>query len=340
VVEDYRGTWLGGEVRVVWTPWPSWRLTAGGELQLHPPVTLEGGADVPYVNVHEPYSAGAGYGVAEGLLLPWLRLSAGALLDINTTFGPIGTTRVATIVKPWSGGALKLMGGSAFRAPSIFEQYYSDGIGQLPAIDPARDLTLSPESTLSGEVELSHRFAEDWVALVAGHASRISDLITTAPDSPGAQEVRNVNRTSPALTAGAEIELRKEWRQGWMLSASYSYQHAEYEGTGARLINVPEHLSSARAVVPIIDERVIAGLRVTLEAPRPISVEDDARTRGSVVADVTVSGELRRFHARYVLGVYNLMDAVYDNPVKETFLSRTSRQSGRTLLADLVLSYP
>lgn len=339
-IEDYKGTWFGGELRVVWTPVPSLRLTAGGEVQLHPEATLEGRAGAPYMDERQPYSLGAGYGVAEGAVLPWLRLSAGARLDINSKFGAIGTTRLAAIAKPWSGSVLKVMGGSAFRAPSIFEQYYSYAGGQLPAVDPARGLSLRPESIMSGEVELSHRFAEDWVALITGHMSRIASLITAVPDNLDPTEVRNVNRTSPALTAGTELELRKEWRDGWMLSANYGYQHTEYADTGKPLVNAPQHLSSVRGIVPILDERVNAGLRVTLEAPRLASVEMDERTRGAVIADVTVSGELRRFHVRYVLGVYNLTDARYDNPVRESFFSATSRQSGRTILADIRLSYP
>jgi outer membrane receptor for ferrienterochelin and colicins len=41
-VEDYRGTWAGGEARIAITPLPWLRLTAGGEAQLHPEVSLFG----------------------------------------------------------------------------------------------------------------------------------------------------------------------------------------------------------------------------------------------------------------------------------------------------------
>ena len=35
--------------------------------------------------------------------------------------------RLSFIIRPYDRGNLKVMGGSAFRAPSIYEQYYNDG---------------------------------------------------------------------------------------------------------------------------------------------------------------------------------------------------------------------
>ncbi|AUX45345.1 hypothetical protein SOCE26_068270 [Sorangium cellulosum] len=342
-VEDYTSTWLGGELRAVWAPRPSWRLTAGGELQVHPQATMLGKQeDVTYVDVHKPHRSGAGYVVAEGSLLAWLRLSAGARVDVNSLFDPVVTSRLAAIAKPWPGGLLKLMGGNAFRAPGIFERHYTT-VGQRPGVDPASELDLEPELALTGEAELSHRFDDDWVGLVAGHVSRISEFITAAPDTPGEmgeKVVRNVNVESPAFLAGAELELRREWREGWMLGASYGYERAKYADTGNTMFNIPEHLGSVRAVVPLLGDAVTAALRVSLEAPRRISVEGDARTRGGVVADLAFSGELPQFHARYVLGMYNLTNTRYEYPVKETFHIRTSPQSGRTVLLDLAVSYP
>ncbi|MGK4006256.1 TonB-dependent receptor [Sorangium sp. So ce1036] len=336
------GTWLGGELRVAWTPLPWLRVTGGGEAQAHPEARLRtefagGGTRA----TSKPFRFGAGYLILDGSPAPWVRLSAGARLDFYSTLGPgpIAVPRGAIILRPAPGGVLKIMGGSAFRAPSVSEQFYADGKTQLPAVDPARGRELDPEYILSGEVEYSQRLGDEWVALGAVHASSLSGTITLAKDEDDPAFVRYTNSESPAVVAGGDVELRREWRQGWMLAASYGYQHTRH-ANGGRLVNAPEHLASFRGVIPVVDRHLSAGLRVNLEAPRRISRSADDVTSPAIVADLTVSGEVERFRTRYVLGLYNAMDARYDYPVADTYLSSRSRQNGRTFLAEIVVSYP
>ncbi|KYF65571.1 TonB-dependent receptor domain-containing protein [Sorangium cellulosum] len=340
ISENQYGTWMGLEARAAWTPLSGLRLTAGGEAQAHPEATLHNiRQDPPAVILDKraTYAFAAGYLIADGSPAPWLRLSAGARVDAYSDFEPIVVPRAAIIIRPAPGGVLKIMGGRAFRAPSISEQFYADGETQVAAVDPARGLKLSPESILSGEIEYSQRLGDAWVALGAIHASRASDLISVTEDSPGV--ARYQNSRSAAIVAGADVELRREWRQGWMLSANYGYQRAQRAG-GERLINVPEHLASFRGVIPAVDRLLSAGLRLNVEAPRRIPRDGDAATGTAIVADLTISGEIRRFHTRYVFGLYNAMDARYDYPVAETYRSSTSRQNGRTFLGEITVSTP
>jgi outer membrane receptor protein involved in Fe transport len=366
-IEDYAGTWFGTEARLVWTPSRVLRFTLGGESQVHPEATIEGGFPKPYVDVRKPYKFGAGYSLLEAAPAPWFRLSAGSRLDVYSTFGPIFVPRVALILNtgrfPGSlavegaargsasprastkrtYGVLKLMGGRAFRAPSIYEQFYTDGRTQLPAVDPARRLRLGPESIYSGEIEYSQRFEEDWVALGATHISYIKGIINTVPDAVDPMVIRYANSAKPSLAAGFEVELRREFRQGLMFGVSYGYERARYldrQNHDPRLINAPEHLASIRGVIPIIPDLASLGVRATLEAPRRISLTRDDLTRTAVVADLTLSGGVRRYGLGYVLGVYNVIDARYEYPVTETYLSRTVLQNGQSFLAELTFTYP
>jgi outer membrane receptor for ferrienterochelin and colicin len=343
--EDYYGTWFGAEARLVYSPAAWIRLTAGGEAQIHPQATMEGGfPDAVYLDSHTPYNFGAGYALAEASPTAWFRVSGGARVDVYSTFGPIVVPRLALIFKPPnSGGVLKIMGGRAFRAPSVYEQHYTDGQTQVAATDPARGLSLGPESVFSGEVEYSQHFKEDWVALVAGHVSHVTGIINTISDPEAGGLARYANSDVPALTAGAELEIRREWRQGWMLSGSYGYERAQFLGSGlsnARLINAPEHLASVRGVIPMVSDLASLGVRATLESPRRIDLTSDDLTRTAVVADVTISGAVKRFGVGYVFGLYNALDARYENPVSLVYLSRTIRQSGRTFLANVTVTYP
>lgn len=358
LLEKLYGTWFGGEARVVIDPIKQLRIVAGGEVQHHPFTALRGAEleddlETPveggqYLSSENSFTFGAPYALVESSPIDWFRVSAGVRFDIYTTFGAIAVPRGALIFKPMKGSVLKLMGGRAFRAPSVYEQFYSDGgFSQVPATDPDRGLSIGPESVVSGEIEYSHRFLEDWVALAAAHSSYVENIINTVPDTPGSDIVRYANSDVPALTVGGEIEIRREWRQGWMLSGFYGYQRAQYlDPTDAalqanpRLVNAPEHLAGAKAVVPVVQELASIGARATLEAPRRIGLDSNAVTDTAAVLDLTLSGYANRFGLRYVIGVYNLFDWQYQVPVADTYASRTSRQNGRTFLAEITLTYP
>jgi outer membrane receptor protein involved in Fe transport len=352
--EDYVGMWFGGEARVVITPIKQIRLTAGGEGQGAPTADMVGNfpaakppGNADYLNTHNPYGFGAGYVVLEATPVPWLRLSAGARADDYTTFGPVFVPRGAVIFKTPKGGTLKLMAGRAFRAPSIYEQFYTDGgVTQLPGDDAKHHL--APESIVSTEVEFSQRFLRDWLALAAGHFSRVDNYIETLPDAQQPSLLRYVNTPNPVLVAGLDLELRREWRQGWMVSAMYGYQRVQRYDFGEsglpaitgnpRLSNAPEHLASFKGVVPVLPDLVSLATRITLEAPR---LDEYGQTTAThVIADLAVSGTLKRFGVSYAFGVYNVLDQRYDYPVSISYLSSTMQQNGRTFLGDLKVAYP
>ncbi len=356
--EDLYGSWFGGEARVVINPLKQLRIVAGGEVQHHPFTALKGTEleadletpteDGVYLDEESSFTFGAPYALLEASPLEWLRVSAGIRFDIYTTFGAIAIPRGAVIFKPTKGGALKLMGGRAFRAPSIYEQFYNDGgFSQAKATDPERGLALQPESIVSGEVEYSQRFLEDWVALGAVHSSFVERIINTVEDESGPGVDRYANSDVPAFTLGGEVELRREWRQGWMLAAYYGYQRAQYLNPtdpalqdNPRLINAPQHLAGAKAVVPIVDEVASIGARATLEAPRRISLESDEVTEPAAVVDLTLSGFAARYGIRYTVGIYNLFGWEYLAPAAEAYGTNRNLQNGRTFLAEISLIYP
>ncbi len=344
-VEDYIGTWFGGEARLVVTPVRWLRLTGGGEVQYHPEATLTGRASgVSYLNEHAPYYFGAGYALGEVSPTAWFKASLGARVDAYSTFGAVAVPRAALIFKTTKGGVLKLMGGSAFRAPSIYEQVYNDGgMFQARAVDPARHLSLNAESIYSGEIEYSQRFLEDWVALVAAHAAGVKGIIEAGPDTPGSSVLRFANSKTPTLLAGADVEIRREFRRGWMLAASYGYQRAQYldkKIADPRLVNAPEHLASFRGIAPLLRDLVSLALRLSLEAPRRISLDSLATTSTALIADASVSGAIRDYGLHYTVGVYNIANVRYEVPVSSTFASKTMPQNGRTFLVDLTGTYP
>nr|MCU0685211.1 TonB-dependent receptor [Polyangiaceae bacterium] len=181
----------------------------------------------------------------------YVKLSAGARFDYFSTFGSSINPRLAIITRPYQGGTTKLLAGKAFRAPSPYE-LYNQGLIQLA------NPNLKPEEVYSGELEHSHRFSPTIVGLASVYANYVTNLIVSRGAGSEADPQQLVNASSPALAAGAEAELRREWRDGWMFAVVYALQRTQYlddDENRRKVPNSPTHLGSVRGAAPIVRRR-------------------------------------------------------------------------------------
>ena len=353
----FDGAWAGLEQRFLITPSARSRFTVGVEGQHHF-VVHQFGEDEQhrtFLDEERRFQVGAAYALADVSPTDRVKLSAGARLDAYSTFGTSLNPRVAVIVKPYDGGNLKIMAGKAFRAPSIYELYYRAAEGQVASPN------LSPENIFSGEIEMSHRFSPSTVALVSVYGNYIRGLIALrnleGPIAPGgAQAYAYQNTQAPVVTLGAEAELRREWKEGWMLSASYSLQRSQYVGSESlgdlvtlapnaalrEVPNAPTQLASVRGAVPILQRALVAMTRISVEGPRFDRNDTNAtdtpaqrRTDAAVIWDLVMSGVEPRWGVRYALGFYNLFDWRWVAPVSTEFRQTSVVQNGRTVLASV-----
>jgi len=361
--DRFDGSWAGLEERLVLTPGGNVRLTLGGELQSHYLVHQRvADATGTYLDNEPTYDVRAAYLLADVPLSSSLRLSAASRFDSYSTFGSSNNPRLALIARPYAAGNLKILAGKAFRAPSIYELYYNDN-GVTQQASP----NLQAESVYSAEIEFSHRFSPTVSATVAAYENLVRHLIVTrgtgTPEDPTtgtpADLLRYENSRAPVLTMGGEIEVRRDFRQGWMLAASYSAQHSRYLegaspsdlfGTNAnpelrRVPNAPEHLASVRGSVPVISHALYASTRISVEGPRfdrHDQVTDTVaqkKTEGAVIWDFVFSGQESKWGLNYALGVYNVFDWRYATPLSAEFRQRALVQNGRTFLATANVSF-
>ncbi|MDB4941955.1 MAG: TonB-dependent receptor [Labilithrix sp.] len=350
--DSYRGRWGGLEQRFVFTPSNALRLTVGGELirhfQTHQVGESEAGAylldDAGGAGRNDPFTVGAGYVNADVTATPRLKLVAGARLDYYSNLPEFDVAaalnpRLAVIFKPYDGGNIKVMGAKAFRAPSVYELHYT-ALFQLP---PA---SLKPEQIYSAEIEYSHRFSQTVTGLVAGYTNLVQDLVRLNETAPNSGIVQYSNSPAEVLVLGAEAEVRREWRQGWMMSATYSYSKARYinDVTLRDVPNSIEHLASFKGAVPIIGRTIMAMTRVSIEGPRPdrnelVTDAPQRTTDPAVIWDLVLSGEIERMSTRYAIGAYNLGDFKYSVVPSGEFRQRTLVQNGRTVLATITTSF-
>jgi outer membrane receptor for ferrienterochelin and colicin len=353
-VDAYHGQWVGLEQRVRIAPTAGLSFTLGGEAQLHYRVwqTAQDESGI-FLDDKHPYRVGALYALADADLSEDTRVSAGARYDAYTSFGRSLNPRAAVIVTPYPRGTLKVMGGSAFRAPSVYELYYNDG-GATQVASPH----LRPESITSVEVEHSHRFSATVVGTMAAYANHARSLVTPVGSGNTTDPLHYVNSNDPLFVLGAEMGVRRDFRQGYMLGASYSYAYARFlagsslsdiasfdRAPGKRHVaNAPMHLASLRGAVPLLARAVLASTRLSFEGPRydrneNVTDPPQRATRPFVLWDIVLSGEEPRFGLLYAVGVYNAFDWHYSLPTTPELAQDTLVQDGRTFLATLEKSF-
>jgi outer membrane receptor protein involved in Fe transport len=250
------------------------------------------------------------------------------------------------VAKPYTAGNTKLMLGKAFRAPSVYELYYNDGgFTQIPSPN------IGPESIYSAELEHAHRFSPTVAGTAAVFCNYARNLVTTAGAGDETDPLRYVNAAAPIATVGAELGLRRDWRQGYMLSASYSFQRSRFLNGDSlssllgfkqssdfrRVANSPEHLGSVKGALPLLGRALTLASRLSVESGRFDRNErssDDAQSKTDAFAiwDIVLTGREERHRFSWSAGVYNAFDWRYTLPVSAEFPQRSILQDGRTFL--------
>ncbi|HEX3757102.1 MAG TPA: TonB-dependent receptor [Kofleriaceae bacterium] len=370
--ETYKSWWGGGEARGTLELGGGLRLTVGGEAVLNERANMEGGAYnvggtmlTPDLHTNTPYQVFAGSAVLDWR--PWraLRVQAGVRLDHwnlegNQLAAPgedRGATgfsatspRVAVIVKPSERDVVKLMAGSAFRAPSAYEVYYTDGGStQVPSYSCGDKL--APEKIYSAELETTHKFTPDWVGLASVYGTLAQNIIESVPVddacaaqhgiAPGLLYYRNSPVGQQFL--GADLELRRELRGGILASFQYGYNHGRYASgstddpslpSSTRLPNAPAQYAGFKVMFPIVTSAVTGALRGALEDRRRIDTTTTDQTERAVVVDAVISGAIGRYGVRYAAGVYNLFNWQYALPAVP-YAANLMPQGGRSFIFSL-----
>jgi outer membrane receptor protein involved in Fe transport len=339
-------------------PTPFLRFTAGAEGQAHLQAHQTGADETgSFLDDSRQFTLLAGYGIADVTPVKSVKITGGARFDSYSTLGSALSPRATLVLKPYEGGNIKVLAGKAFRAPSIYERFNVSGGGQKAATD------LKPENLYSLEVEYSHHFTRNVVGIAAVYANYIENLIAQR-DLPGATiaapSYAYSNTGSPVGTLGGELELRREWKEGWMVAVTYSLQKSRYLASGSigdfvafkqatdlrEVPNSPSQLASLKGGVPILGRALLLTNRVSVEGPRAdrndregIGLPAQQDTPPVVLWDIVFSGSEPRWGLSYAVGCYNAFDSKWAVPVSAEYRQTTMPQNGRTFLATGALTF-
>lgn len=350
LTDTFQGHWGGIEGRTVYRPFAGARWTLGAELVRHFINQAENTSEINGLISENstPFWKTSAHAILRQDFGHRLSLQAGARYDLwyfdslpvvgsnETEAHQVGATtpQLVVIGRPYDHGIIKLIGGTGFRAPSVYELTYNDGgLTQIASPD------LQPENIYSAEIEYTHTLPAGFEAIGALYTSQIATRIEQRGAGTVAEPLQFVNIDEPLWSAGAELEIRRPFLRGWMASAQYSWQRTRTGdfknlwNDSPELPNSPSHLASLKFVAPISYPALQMANRIIYEAPRLDRNGD--RTGYAILWDVTFSGQLASLPVRYAAGARNLLDWRHQHPTADYILDARLPQPGRSFIVDI-----
>jgi outer membrane receptor protein involved in Fe transport len=213
--------------------------------------------------------------------------------------------RLALIYKHSDATTLKVIYGTAFRAPTPYELYYQDG-GSTTKSNP----DLHSEKIRTAELALEQRLSDATTFTVAGFYYKLDNLIEQYLDpADGLLVFRN---DEGVIGKGAEAEITHQWPGGMTAMGSYSFTESAYEDAGYRPANSPRHLAKLLLMVPLIDNKLFAGLETLYRGD--VRTLDGRTAGGFVVTNLTFTYDNVVKNLDAALSIYNLFDKHYGYP--------------------------
>jgi outer membrane receptor for ferrienterochelin and colicins len=318
-VYSFRGNWWDGEAKLSGTLLEKHKITLGTEITDN--LRQDQGYYVPIGNAFTPDPASsvvwALYGQDEFAIVHKLTLSAGLRYDHYSIFGGTANPRLGLIYHIFHPTTLKLLYGTAFRAPEPYELEPDAG----PGLN--NNLQLGPEKIRSVEGVAEQTLGAHFALSGSVFCNWISDLISVETVLDGTELYENYGK---AKATGMEVELDGQLARGIKGRASYSFVDTENPLTDQTLTNSPQHLGKFDVSVPVL-QRLFA----SLDAQYTSSVQTLAGNTlsGFSVFNFTMLGHSLGKHLDLSGSVYNVFNKKYFEPGRPEDPEDSIQQDGR-----------
>lgn len=315
---------LGGEATFHWDIRANQRLTAGMEVTDHPRADYRYVVGDYRIDVSQPFDESSYYVQHEYHPTARLGFVTGVRHDRSSRTPSSTNPRAAVLFQPNRLTTFKLLYGTAFLAPNVYQSFFSD-----PETPWKVNPSLGPETIRTFELVCERRVSPQ--VLVVGTVYRIDAESLIQAEIDPADAVYWYRNRGRLRSTGAGVDV--DWRRpdGLWTHFSYATQHAE--GDDGELDNSPDHLLKAGlSTSPWKPMHV--GLEALYESGRL------TRSGGKTGAVFLLNGVVSRQIApriRASLSVRNLLDADYALPVGAELRPDTVAQDGRTFT--FALSY-
>jgi len=320
------GEWWGSEVKLTKRLMEKHKLTLGAEYQDNFRQDLKNADTNPFLSYFNSIRSSRNWALYlqdEFTIFDQLLLNAGVRYDYYDSFGGTINPRLGLIYN-LSKTSFKLLYGEAFRAPSEYERFYV-GTGLKASPD------LKPENITTYELVVAHYLGDHLRGIASAYYYTIDGLISQQLDPiDGLLMYKNVEKIA---AKGLELELEGKWASGLEGLFSYALQETDNQQTGKTLTNSPQHLVKVNLIVPLIAEKLFAGLQTRyMSERRTLSGKQDS---GSFVTDLTLFNEHLIKGVEISASIYNLFDETYGDPGSGEHRQDIIEQDGRTFWVKL-----
>jgi iron complex outermembrane receptor protein len=330
-VDGARGTWYGADVHATLTDLPRQKVVVGIDVDRDSRRDQYNYNVDPFVGLLDDKRSSRRTGVylVDEIQLPAaFLLNAGLRYDWDSVTGGNVNPRFALIRPLTPRTTVKLIYGTAYRAPNAYELYYAIPGAQLPNPE------LKPEHIRTKEVVLEQRLGSSGRITASFFQYSVRNLISqeAAPDT-GMLIYRNLNQ---AKAHGAEFAVEHGMTNGARVRASYAWQRTTDADIGARLQNSPEHLAKVNLLVPLFDQAARLGAELQCMSSR---LAANTASGGFCVTNLTL-GSSRLIADAYVsIGLYNAFDKRYADPSGPAFVQEAIQRPGRVVYGKLVYGF-
>lgn len=249
-----------------------------------------------------------------------LLLNAGLRYDHFSTVGDTFNPRLALIYNPMPTTTLKLLYGTAFRAPTAFELYYASA-----ALGSKLSANLKPEEITSYEFVAEHQLQPNFRLTAAVYQNEISNLINQVTDP--ADSLNVFKNLGQARARGVEFEAERAWNDETRLRLSYAWQITR-DDRGVELENSPRHLAKLNYTIPLFGKALRGGIELQYMGSRKTLA--GASANDYLLANLTLLNNTLVKGLEISASVYNLFDKRYADPARPEHRQDLIPQDGRS----------
>jgi len=318
---SFRGNWWDGEVKLSRTLLEKHKITVGTEITDNLRQDQGNYTSIGNTFAEDPATSAiwALYGQDEFAITHSVTLSAGLRYDHYSNFGASTNPRLGLIYHLFQPTTLKLLYGTAFRAPEPFE--VTPGFGAF--YDD--NLELKPEAIRSEEVIVEQNIGQHFT--LSGNLFRndLDELISLETD-PRGQSVYQNSRS--AVAKGVEIEFAGRTGIGLEGRVSYGFTHTVGHQPEPVLANSPQHLAKLNLSLPVLQHRLFASLGAQYTSSRQTLAGNTVS--GFPTFNVTLLGHTLGKHLDLSTSVYNILDKKYFDPGRPEDVQDAIQQDGRS----------
>ncbi len=314
------GNWYGGELQFNFDFAANNNLIAGLEFQdnIRADYRQWNETNETY-NRNSPFRVFSLYLQNEYHVLKNLSMTLGLRYDNYSTSGSLCTPRGSIVYTPFDNSTFKLLYGSAYRAPNVYEMYYEDvptNFKSNPSLEPERVTTL--------ELVYEQRILTNNLITVSLYKNEINDLIDQF-FNPVDSTLQFCN-ASKSNGEGVEFSLNTKMPKSLWGYFRYSYQFASDTETGERLTNSPLHILNFGLSYPLFNI-VNTSIEGNYESGRRTIYDTFTSDFFTMNLNFATRQLLDRFKVSFT--VKNLFDKEYYYPGGFEHIQNAIRQNGR-----------